>query len=327
MSEQEVSLRGKTAREIVRVANHLPLIGKARVNGDLQNLRSDHELPWRCPEQLRQTVIDMEDFSMELLAPAGQEDPPWARHVILQLHGGGYYGRFHNTYRDAAAKYIEVSGGADVLSPDYRVAPEHPFPAALEDAVEAYRWLLEHDYSTERIVVAGDSAGGGLSLALGLYLRDHGMPMPAGFITMSAWTDLTKSGDSYQEKYDSDPIFGGTRKSLVYKEGYYADHDPMDPYISPVNGDFRGFPPMLMQVGEMEMLLDDTLSVAARARFAGGRVRVHVYKGMWHIFQMGIITLQKRLTPGDRNAQTVTLYPEATEAWKEIERFLEIVWR
>ena len=126
---------------------------------------------------------------------------------------------------------------------------------------------------------------------------------------MSAWTDLTKSGDSYQEKYDADPVFGGTRKSLVYKEGYYADHDPMDPYISPVNGNFRGFPPLLMQVGEMEMLLDDTLSVGAKARHAGGRVKVHVYPGMWHIFQMGF-----------------NLYPEATEAWKEIGRFLHIVW-
>ena len=307
--DENISLRGQTARRIVNAANHLPVIGQLRVNGNIQNLKSGLEPEWRCPEHLRRTFIDMEDYTMEMISPVDQYDMMRDRYVILQLHGGGYYGRIHNTYRDAAAMYIDISGGADVLSPDYRVAPDHPYPAALEDAVESYRWLLEHDYYPEHIVVAGDSAGGGLSLALGLYLRDHGMPMPAGILTMSAWTDLTKSGDSYQEKYDADPVFGGTRKSLVYKEGYYADHDPMDPYISPINGNFRGFPPMLLQVGEMEMLLDDTLSVGAKARHAGGRVKVHVYPGMWHIFQMGF-----------------NLYPEATEAWKEIGRFLHIVW-
>ncbi|MBQ9867877.1 MAG: alpha/beta hydrolase [Lachnospiraceae bacterium] len=309
MDKDTTSLRGQTARRIVNAANHFPVLGQLRVNGDLQNIKSNLEPEWRCPEELRRTIIDMDNYTMEMISPADQYDMMWDRYVILQLHGGGYYGRIHNTYRDSAAMYIDMSGGADVLSPDYRVAPDHPFPAALEDAVESYRWLLEHDYSPEHIVVAGDSAGGGLSLALGLYLRDHGMPMPAGIITMSAWTDLTKSGDSYQEKYDADPVFGGTRKSLVYKEGYYADHDPMDPYISPINGNFRGFPPLLMQVGEMEMLLDDTLSVGAKARHAGGRVKVHVYPGMWHIFQMGF-----------------NLYPEAKEAWKEISRFLHIVW-
>ncbi|MBR5421136.1 MAG: alpha/beta hydrolase [Lachnospiraceae bacterium] len=309
MSE-EASLRGRTAMQIVKAVNHLPVIGQLRVNGDLQNLKSDYETEWRCPPELRRSIIDMEDFTMEMIGPAEVSEPNPNRHAILQLHGGGYYGRLHNIYREAAAMYSELGWGADVLSPDYRVAPEHPYPAALTDATEAYRWLLEQDYDPENIVIAGDSAGGGLSLALGLYLKDHGMPLPAGIITMSAWTDLTKSGDSYQEKYDADPVFGGTRKSLVYKEGYYADHDPMDPYISPINGDYRGFPALLMQVGEMEMLLSDTLSVGEKARFAGGRVKVHVYPGMWHIFQMGF-----------------RLYPEATEAWKEIGRFLHIVWK
>ncbi len=306
----EPSLRGRTARGVVRVVNHLPVIGSMRMNGELQNIKSEREPEWKCPDHLRNMRMETELFSMELLRPAENFEENRRRRVILQLHGGGYYGRIHNTYRDAAAMYIEVSGGADVLSPDYRVAPEHPYPAALEDALEAYKWLLEQDYLPENTVFAGDSAGGGLALALGLYLKDHGLPMPAGIVTMSAWTDLTKSGDSYQEKFDEDPIFGGTRNSLVYKEGYYLDHDPMDPYISPVNGDYRGFPPMLLQVGEQEMLLDDTLSVGQKARFAGGRVRVHVYPGMFHIFQMGF-----------------TMWPEAREAWREIGQFLKIVWK
>ena len=213
--EETISRRGQTARRIVNAANHLPLIGPLRQSGNLQNIKSDLEPEWRCPEHLRRTIIDMDDFTMEMISPADQYSPMYERRVILQLHGGGYYGRIHNTYRDAAAMYVEAGEGADVLSPDYRVAPEHPYPAALEDATEAYRWLLEHDNRPEHIVVAGDSAGGGLSLALGLYLKDHGMPMPGGFITMSAWTDLTKSGDSYQEKYDADPVFGGSRKTLV----------------------------------------------------------------------------------------------------------------
>ncbi len=306
----EPSLRGRTARGVVRMVNHLPVIGSMRMNGELQNIKSEREPEWKSPEHLRNTRMELEHFSMELLCPADNFVENRQRRLILQLHGGGYYGRIHNTYRDAAAMYVEVSGGADVLSPDYRVAPEHPYPAALDDALEAYKWLLEQDYRPENVVFAGDSAGGGLALALGLYLKDHGLPLPAGFVTMSAWTDLTKSGDSYQEKFDEDPIFGGTRNSLVYKEGYYLDHDPMDPYISPVNGDFRGFPPMLLQVGEQEMLLDDTLSVGQKARYAGGRVRVHVYPGMFHIFQMGF-----------------TMWPEAREAWREIGQFLKIVWR
>ncbi len=114
-----------------------------------------------------------------------REDPrAEGRGIILQLHGGGYYGKFHNLYRHTAAMYHEVSGGLDVLSVDYRVAPEHPHPAALEDALKAYEWILAQAYDTDYVFVAGDSAGGGLALALCLYLRDHGMPLPAGIVTM-----------------------------------------------------------------------------------------------------------------------------------------------
>ena len=225
--------------------------------------------------------------------------------IVLQLHGGGYYGRMHNTYRDMAGLYNEISKGYDVLSVDYRVAPEHPYPAALEDALAAYQWIMERGYPLEKLIVAGDSAGGGLALALCLYLRDHDIPLPAGIITMSAWTDLTKSGESYQENFDIDPIFGGTMDSLVYQEGYYKDSNPEIPYISPVNGDYHGFPPMLMQVGEYEMLLSDTKTVARHAMDAGVTVKEHIYPGMFHVFQMGLL-----------------LYPEAKEAWIEVGRFI-----
>ena len=299
--ENRVSIRGRTARKMVHFANHFPLPGGKSSNGELRKKLSEREKMWECPEHLEMEVVQMEHFQMELLKKKEES----SKGIILQLHGGGYYGRLHNTYRDMAGLYNELSNGFDVLSVDYRVAPKHPFPAALEDAVTSYQWILEQHYRPDRIFVAGDSAGGGLALALCLYLRDHSLKLPRGIITMSAWTDLTKSGESYQENFDMDPVFGGTKDSLIYKDGYYKHFDPEDPYISPVNGDYHGFPPMLMQVGEYEMLLSDTLTVAQKARQAGVPVKEHIYKGMFHVFQMGLL-----------------LYPEAREAWVEIGRFI-----
>ena len=306
--EDDISLRGKTARKIVKVANHLPFLGPLRVNGQIQNLASEHERSWRFPEHLQNTVIDNELYKMELLKNADDDKPADNRYVILQLHGGGYYGKLHNTYRAAAAYYNEITGGFDVLSPDYRVAPSNPYPAALEDAVASYRYLLNQGYRSDHIIISGDSAGGGLALALTMFIRDHRLPMPCGVVTMSAWTDLTKSGDSYRENYDTDPIFGGSHHTLVYKKGYYAGHDPSKPYISPVYGVFNRFPPMLMQVGQMEMLLDDTLSVAEKAKAAGVKVREHTYPGMFHVFQLGLAS-----------------FPESKAAWDEIKHFIHIV--
>lgn len=310
--EDRISIRGRTARKMVKVANHLPLPGGQSQAGQLRAKLYQRERMWECPEHLDLSVISMEHFTMELLSRKREmEDTEnntedWKLPgIVLQLHGGGYYGRMHNTYRDMAGLYNEISKGYDVLSVDYRVAPEHPYPAALEDALAAYQWIMERGYPLEKLIVAGDSAGGGLALALCLYLRDHDIPLPAGIITMSAWTDLTKSGESYQENFDIDPIFGGTMDSLVYQEGYYKDSNPEIPYISPVNGDYQGFPPMLMQVGEYEMLLSDTKTVARHAMDAGVTVKEHIYPGMFHVFQMGLL-----------------LYPEAKEAWIEVGRFI-----
>ncbi len=304
-NEQRISIRGRTARKMVKVANHFPVLGNKAQNGELRARLSEREKIWVCPEHLEKTDIEMTNFTMELIHNKDQQNK---KGIILQLHGGGYYGKMHNTYRDMAALYNEISKGFDVLSVDYRVAPKNPYPAALQDAVEAYKWILDNEYPQGRVFVVGDSAGGGLTLALCLYLRDKGISMPAGIVTMSAWTDLTKSGESYQENFDIDPMFGGSTHTLVYKEGYYKDSDPADPYISPINGDYTGFPPMLLQVGEYEMLLSDTLTVAEKAREAGVTVKEHVYPGMFHVFQMGL-----------------TRIPESKEAWVEIGRFIRKV--
>lgn len=299
--EDKVSVRGRTARKMVQLANHMPLLGNRLTAGELRMKLSEWEKSWECPEHLEMEVLEMPNFTMELLKRKEKSSDG----IILQLHGGGYYGKMTNTHRDMAGIYNELSNGFDVLSVDYRVAPEHPFPAALEDAAAAYYWILEQNYSKDKRIVAGDSAGGGLALALCLYLKDHNRQLPSGIITMSAWTDLTKSGESYKENFDIDPIFGKTTDSLVYKDGYYEGNDPTIPYISPINGDYQGFPPMLMQVGEYEMLLSDTLAVAKKAREAGVEVKEHVYKGMFHVFQMGLL-----------------LYPEAKEAWTEAGHFI-----
>lgn len=311
--KDKLSIRGRAARHVVNVANHLPLY-----KGNALELRmhlSERERLWQCPPHLELLHIELANFTMELLrrresAGAAKEDMeeetvPTKQGIVLQLHGGGYYGRLKNTYRNMAGLYLELSKGFDVLSIDYRVAPANPYPAALEDAVAAYSWILEQGYDSSRIFVAGDSAGGGLALALTMYLRDHDMAMPRGIITMSAWTDLTRSGESYQENFEIDPVFGRSQDSLVFQDGYYQQNDPKEPYISPIMGDYHGFPPMLMQVGEYEMLLSDTLTVADKARQAGVQVKEHTYPGMFHVFQMGLL-----------------LYPESKEAWQEVGVFL-----
>ena len=134
------------------------------------------------------------------------------------------------------------------------------------------------------------------------------MPMPAGIIAMSPWTDLTASGESYTTNYEKDPLFGNTRESLIYQNDYPGDHDPMDAYISPLFGDFRGFPPMLIQEGSIEMLLSDSVSVAAKARSQGVKVRLSIYEGMFHVFQMAYLNI-----------------PESKKAWAEAGKFIDVL--
>lgn len=248
----------------------------------------------------------MSDFTMELLTPRTLIDPfGEGREVILQLHGGGYIGRIRNAYRDFAVLYSKLTKDRAVLSVDYRVAPEDPYPAALEDALTAYHWLRERGLKGEQIIVAGDSAGGGLALALTMYLRDHGEEVPKKLVLMSPWTDLAASGESYETNYEKDPLFGNTRESMLYSNAYYGDQDPKDPYISPLYGDFTGLPPMLFQVGSIEMLLSDSVQAAEKARVAGCDVRLTVYEGMFHVFQLGMKKMK-----------------ESRQAWREIDGFI-----
>lgn len=289
---------------IARVTND-HLIGKKIKSGELRKKIGTAEAPWKCPDCFELTVIEMGAFQMELLA---SRENPSRNKIILQLHGGGYVGGMRNAYRMFAGLYNEVSRGMSVLTVDYRVAPENPYPAALEDAFAAYCYLIEDGWFAEQIILAGDSAGGGLAMALCHYLKDKGMQLPCGIIAMSPWTDLTASGESYDTNYERDPLFGKTRDSLIYNKDYIGDNDPLNAYISPLFGDFRQFPPMLIQVGSYEMLLSDSVSVAAKAREQGGKVRLSIYEGMFHIFQMA-----------------AKMLPESKRAWVEIGKFIDVL--
>lgn len=301
--ENKLSVRGRLARKVVEIANHIAPVDDSGSKSELREKLFARD--WKCPEQLQLIDMDMGQFHMELLKERKREELYNDRGIILQLHGGGYYSDINNSYRDMAVQYFEVSGGMDILTIDYQVAPEYPYPAALEDAIKAYQWILAQGYENDNIVVVGDSAGGGLALALGLYLRDNNILLPQKIITMSAWADLTCRGESYEKNFDIDPVFGGTKDSVVFHNAYYRDNNPENPYISPVFGDYDGFPPMLLQVGEHEMLLSDTTTIAKKAEAVNVDVTLHIYPGMFHIFQKGL-----------------GMYPESQEAWEEIRSFL-----
>lgn len=302
--KEQISLAAMVSRNVISLATSLHGIGPMIQDGTFRKKVAEVEPAWHCPKDFLLTPVQMPEFSMELLTPNGAYRKE-EHEVVLQLHGGGYIGKIRNAYRDFAVLYAKIPGERSVLSVDYRVAPEDPFPAALEDACAAYCWLLENGYTGEQIVVAGDSAGGGLALALAFYLRDHGGPLPKKLVLMSPWTDLTLSGKSYRTNFEKDPLFGNTTESMLFGNAYYGGRDPENPYISPLFGNYEGLPPMLFQVGSIEMLLSDSTEAAKKARKAGCQVQLSVYEGMFHVFQLGMKKMK-----------------ESREAWQEIEAFL-----
>jgi monoterpene epsilon-lactone hydrolase len=217
-------------------------------------------------------------------APAEWLSPPGARPdaAVLYLHGGGYVIGSPRSHRHLAAA-IGVAAKSHVLLPDYRLAPEHPFPAAVDDAVAAYRWLLDRRIAPARIVIAGDSAGGGLTVATLLALRDAGMPLPAAGVCISPWIDLTCGGGSYTTRAEADPI---VKRASVgdMATAYLAGKDPKTPLASPLFADLRGLPPLLIQVGDAEVLLDDAVQLAECARKAGVDATLDVQDAMIHVW-------------------------------------------
>jgi epsilon-lactone hydrolase len=229
-------------------------------------------------------------------APAEWLRPPSARagHVTLYLHGGGYVIGSPRSHRHLAAA-IAGAAATDALLLDYRLAPEHPFPAAVDDAVAAYRWLLDQGILAEHIAVAGDSAGGGLTVATLLALRDAHLPRPAAGVCISPWVDLTCSGGSYQSKAGVDPI---VRQAGVAEmaRSYLGTTDPRSPLASPLFADLRGLPPLLIHVGSDEVLLDDAIGLAERAKAAGVDATLEQWDRMIHVWHWFLPMLDEAQT-------------------------------
>lgn len=229
--------------------------------------------------------------------------------AIYHLHGGGYIGGISENDMKTALKYSQLFDDADTFSLQYRTAPENLYPCALEDAVEGYEWLLSKGYKGEDILVCGDSAGGGLALAMTLYLRDHDKELPQMLCLASPWADFTATGNSYKENILTDAIFGSlnTEDAVQYPVPitYAGGGDLTNPYISPVFGDYTDMPPMLIQAGDTELLLSDSQQVADKAKKAGVDAECVVYEGMMHTFYV--------LLPDCR---------EGKEAWNRIAEFI-----
>jgi monoterpene epsilon-lactone hydrolase len=202
---------------------------------------------------------------------------------LLYLHGGGYAVGAASLYRSMASR-IALLTGAVVTMPDYRLAPEHPFPAGLDDALAAYRALLDSGIDAGRIFIGGDSAGGGLSLACALAARDTGLPQPGGLVCLSPWTDLSVSGDSVRTNRSTELVLAPDSTER-FVSAYLGQRDARTPLASPLFADLRGLAPTLIQVSGHEILFDDSTRFAAAAQSAGVAVGLQVWDGVWHVWQ------------------------------------------
>ena len=265
------------------------LIGKLRkrplgagTGGDVGKIRAQMEgMALRAAPDLRIETADADGVKSELITPPGA-DP---ERVIQYLHGGGYVIGSPNTHRCLVGELARAAS-ALALVLDYRLAPENPYPAAVDDSVTAYRWLLSKGYAPENIVIAGDSAGGGLTVATLLALKERKLPMPAAGICISPWCDMTVSGESIKARAALDPMTTEDGVRQMAKQ-YLNGADPRTPGASPIFGDLKGLPPLLIHVGEREILFSDSEILRDRAKGAGVDVTFEEWPGMihvWHAF-------------------------------------------
>jgi len=304
-TDLKVSFAGTLARESIRLVMQMP----ALQNGGLFTVGADYASKgstWKTPTGYTNIKYDLSKSKLELL----QNSSGSHKNVIYQLHGGGYVIGFSDMYRNFAVRYSKLSGGADVASLDYRIAPKNTYPAALDDAMEGWEFLLARGYKPENIIVVGDSAGGNLTLALTEKLRDEGKALPLALVCMSPWADLAGKGASHTYNIYNDPMFGikkGTSISKSFKSPAYAGNTNLqDKYLSPMYGSFKGFPPMLLQVGTYEVLESDSVTVYEKAKAAGVDVKLTKYYGMFHVFQMA-----------------GNMLPESRAAWAEVSAFIK----
>lgn len=253
----------------------------------------------KLPEGIEVQRMDAAGMVAEWLIPAGAD----REKVVLYVHGGGYVSGSCSDHRSVVAKLARYSGISHLLY-EYRLAPEHPFPAALEDSVAVYRWLLDSGFRPENIVMAGESAGGGLCLATLLALKERNLPMPVAGVAISPWTDLTCSGESYRTKNKVSPA--PLNSWTVFSRHYAGSHDPSDPLISPLFGDLKGLPPLFINSAVDDELFDDGEQFSLRAKEAGVDVQFRPGEGMIHCYPL--------LAP---------MFPEAEVAMLEIAGFIK----
>lgn len=253
----------------------------------------------RLPEGVAVRPETIEGMKAEWLIPEGAPE----NKVILYVHGGGYVSGSCNDHRAIISKFARNTGFTCLMY-EYRLAPEFPFPAAVDDSVKAYQWLLSRKYLPGNILIAGESAGGGLCLALLLALKERNISLPVAAVAMSPWTDLTCSGESYTTK--NKRSLAPLNSWFVFGKSYYGNTPPDHPLVSPLFGDPAGLPPMLINAGEDDELFDDGRRFAEKARQAGCDVTFHAGKGQVHCYPL--------LAP---------FFPEATEAMDEISGFIQ----
>ena len=251
------------------------------------------------PAKTNVDKISYNNVSAEWISTTYSDD----KNAVLYLHGGGYNIGSPRTHREFAA-HISNASRAMVLLPDYRLAPENPFPAGLEDAISSYQYLLDKGYQNSKIAIAGESAGGGLTLATCLALRERNISLPSSLACLSPWTDLEMKGDSIKTLADRDPMLKLASLETM-ASNYTGTNDSKLPLISPIHADYKDLPPMLIHVGSDEILLDDSRRVAYKAKQDGVDVTLKIYDGMWHFFHV-----------------FYRLMPESKAATKEVGAFI-----
>ncbi len=248
----------------------------------------------RLPADIAREAVSADGVRCEWLIPKNNPEDQ----VLLYLHGGGFVYGLTSLHRQMVA-YLARKMSIRVLMVDYRLAPEYPFPAAVDDCVTAYRWLLKQSFSAQNIVVAGDLAGGNLTITTLMKLRDSGEPLPVAAACLSPVADLTNRDDLF--KTVDDPMLH-PRAARIYNQSYVAHNDAHDPLISPVFGDWHNLPPLLVHAGEDEILRDDAVRIEELAKEAGVDVRLEIYPRMWHVWQL-FLTLPQAVHSLDDIAQ------------------------
>ncbi len=275
------SLRGIFWRELFRyqIAHAPPSNSIAQMRQNLDRLGQRLKPPKTVG--IERTWV--EGLQSDWLTPAAASDGTAVDARLLYLHGGGYICGSFASHRGLVGNLAQACG-VRTLMPEYRLAPEYPFPAALEDSLRVYRHLLDDGVAPHRLVLGGESAGGGLAIATLLALKDEGLPLPAAAFVLSPWTDLAATGESLHTRARQDPWFEpeGVAVAAAF---YIGDESNTNPLISPLYGDLSGLPPLLIHVGDYEILRDDSTRLAEKALAAGVDVTLRVWEGMWHVFQ------------------------------------------